>query len=84
MPPADGSSIGARLGAFLSSLTASPPTPRLVSPTREMINGLLQLSGPWIRLLARLIKVGAGQRFAEFAGVDMYGGVMSHPLQLRQ
>lgn len=61
MPPVDSSSIGARLGAFLSSLTASPPAPRLVSPTRELVEGGLQLSGPWQRLLARLVtKVSVG------------------------
>lgn len=60
MPPIDGSSIGARLASFLSSLTASPPTPRLVSPTRELVEGLLQLGGPWLALLARLVKVGQG------------------------
>lgn len=58
MPPIDGSSIGARLGSFLSAMTASPPAPRLVSPTREFLEGLVELSGPWLALLVRVVKVG--------------------------
>lgn len=58
MPPVDSSSIGARLGVFLSALSASPPTPRLVSPTRELVAGLVQLSSPWMQSIARLLKVG--------------------------
>jgi hypothetical protein len=57
MPPIDGSSIGTRLGSFLSALSASPPTPRLVSPTRELVEGLVTLAGPWLALLLRLVKV---------------------------
>jgi hypothetical protein len=57
MPPIDGSSIGSRLGSFLSALSASPPPPRLVSPTREFLEGLVGLSSPYLALLLRAIKV---------------------------
>lgn len=57
MPPIDGSSIGTRLGSFLSALSASPPVPRLVSPTRELVEGLVSLARPWLALLLRLVKL---------------------------
>jgi hypothetical protein len=57
MPPIDGSSIGDRLGAFLSAMTASPPQPHLVAPTRELLEGLLDLAGPRLAVLAWIIKV---------------------------
>jgi hypothetical protein len=58
MPPIDGSSIGDRLGAFLSAMTASPPPPHLVAPTRELLEGLLDLAGSRLAVLARIVKVG--------------------------
>jgi hypothetical protein len=57
MPPTDDSSIAARLGAFLTAMTASPPVPRLVSPTREFVEGLVELSAPWLAFLLKLSKV---------------------------
>lgn len=57
MPPIDNSSISARLGAFLSALSGSPPAPKLESPTKEFVDGLLQLPGSWLGPLATLMKV---------------------------
>jgi hypothetical protein len=57
MPPTDGSSIGGRLGRLLSGLTASPPAPRVVSPTRELLAGLLELAPGWLQALRVLSKV---------------------------
>jgi hypothetical protein len=58
MPPVNGDSIGARLGAFLSAMTESPPAPRLESPTKDLVEGLLQLPDASRNpLLASLFKV---------------------------
>lgn len=57
MPRSD--DMGARVGAFLSAMTASPPPPRLVSPTREFVLGLADLSAsPWLAIVSKLGTVG--------------------------
>lgn len=62
VPPIDRSSVSARLADFLSAFTASPPATRLVSPTREFLEGLTELAAPGLALILRLIKVWWGDR----------------------
>lgn len=57
MPDTDQTSVAARLGALLTALTASPPAVKLVSPTREFVQGLADLSPPWLAVPLRLLKV---------------------------
>lgn len=43
MPPIDGSSIGDRLGRFLSAMSAAPGATELVRPTSDFLAGVGKL-----------------------------------------
>eukprot|EP00879_Flechtneria_rotunda_P030781 GHRR01033460.1.p1 GENE.GHRR01033460.1~~GHRR01033460.1.p1 ORF type:complete len:240 (+),score=87.11 GHRR01033460.1:328-1047(+) len=47
-PPIDGSSVGSRLGRILTAISASPPSPKLVPPTLDLLKGLAPLASAWM------------------------------------
>jgi len=86
MPPTDQASVAARLGALLTAITASPPAVKLVSPTREFVEGLVGLSPPYLAVPMRMLKVSnaTSQSACALSRCSFWQGILAvEPAQLQ-